>query len=135
VDESLSEEPELESALRGYRPEGAKDFRRGVVYGWRRASRRSNTSHRVVLFLATVLGTISLAGVVGLALGAVTIHGNSPVNHQYEKPGCGFGDKNHNHSGPPGKMEKGGFVPGTHPNETSGLYECPANAGGNSGKP
>ena len=36
---------------------------------------------------------------------------STPADDQY-KPGCGAGDKNHTHTGPPGQVAKGNAGPG-----------------------
>jgi hypothetical protein len=74
-------------------------------------------------FTAAIIGALSAVGGVGYAASAAsdaahavkavvvdshsptnqvpTVHGN-PAQDQY-KPGCGLGDKNHIHIGPPGQ--------------------------------
>jgi len=58
-----------------------------------------------------VLGTGgALATFGGEDFGSSGPHGASAADHEYGecKPGHGFGDKNHCHTGPPGQENKGG---------------------------
>jgi hypothetical protein len=70
-----------------------------------------------------------VAAAVGALLLAATVFGGSAS--AWYRPGCGFGDTNHVHSGPPGHQ----FVPGQSgvtPGDPDGNASdnCPVTAGG-----
>ena len=125
----------LEGELRAARP-GPSDELVSRIEGRVRSERpaRVRNSFRVavpVAITAVMLGALAAVGGVGYAATSVghavsavthvfspakshatlTIAGASAGGDQY-KPGFGFGDPNHNHSGPPGLTKKGGeFAP------------------------
>jgi hypothetical protein len=67
-------------------------------------SRSRLTALVTVAFLAVGTGgALAVGGGNGFGLGKH--HGASASQSQYRAPGCGKGDKNHEHTGPPGHPE------------------------------
>jgi hypothetical protein len=120
----------LERELRGARPTPADELV-SRIEGRIAAERPRRTAFRyavpavlttaVVTALAVVGGVSYAANSVAHAAEAVAhvftpaqVHGHLTVagatagGDQY-RPGYGFGDRNHNHTGPPGLQRKGGF--------------------------
>lgn len=121
----------LERQLRKGRPEPRRELVDAIVAQARTAPRGSSARLRVAfagaltLVLLVALGAV---GGIGLAAsttnqainavkkvfvgdGAVVVRGLSAGGDQY-RPGYGWGDPNHNHTGPPGlKREGGAFQP------------------------
>ena len=124
---------DLEAELRSARPAPRQDFVRGLMREIRadHAPRRMRLGFAAV-FTAAILGALSAVGGLGYAASATThaVHAVknvvvkshtpasrlkptkvSPAQTQY-RPGCGLGDKNHIHTGPPGQ---GGVCPSNSP--------------------
>jgi hypothetical protein len=80
----------------------------------------SSTLLRGIDTPANVVKHVVLRPKVSRTTTANVVRNQTPASDQY-KPGCGFGDKNHTHTGPPGRHN--GF-PGT----------CPSSAGGGTAK-
>jgi hypothetical protein len=120
---------DLDAELRASRPTPSDDFVRGLT----RDIRATGESRRLRLgfaaaFTVAILGALSAVGGLGYAASAasdaahavksVVVKSNTPTNQvptvqispaqsQY-RPGCGLGDENHIHTGPPGQ---GGVCP------------------------
>jgi hypothetical protein len=122
---------DLERRLRAHRPRPREEFVDALSVHVResRAARRT-TSVRVAVAAALTLGMLAALGAVGglgYAAGAAKSAASAVFSpkkpdpgtgwakvtaggDQY-RPGYGFGDKNHNHTGPPGLKRKGSLTP------------------------
>jgi hypothetical protein len=127
---------ELERELRELRPEPGREFLRGVEAMVREPAPRRRTNAAPRLALAGAL-TLTLAAGLGATGGltyaassvkgaakvvqhaatprqALVVRGLTAGGDQY-RPGYGFGDDNHNHTGPPGlqreDVKKGALAP------------------------
>jgi hypothetical protein len=115
---------DLDAELRANRPTPSDDFVRGLT----RDIRATGESRRLrvgfaAAFTVAILGALSAVGGLGYAASAATgaahavknvvVNSNtpteqirtvriSPAQSQY-RPGCGLGDENHIHTGPPGQ--------------------------------
>jgi hypothetical protein len=125
---------DLERRLRAHRPRPREEFVDALSVHVResRAARRT-TSLRVAVAAALTLGMLAALGAVGglgYAAGAAKSAASAVFSpkkpdsgsgwakvtaggDQY-RPGYGFGDKNHNHTGPPGLTRKGSLTPVLH---------------------
>jgi hypothetical protein len=124
---------DLETALRSARPAPRDEYVRGLTREIRagRAPRRMRLGFAAV-FTAAILGALSAVGGLGYAASATTHAAHAvknvvvksktptqklrpaaatPAQAQY-RPGCGLGDANHIHTGPPGQ---GGVCPANSP--------------------
>jgi hypothetical protein len=135
----------LEAQLRAARPEARDEFVHSLASSIEPAPVRG-TGLRVRVAFSGVL-TVGLLGALGAVGGigyaataaqqaahvvkkvfvpsgtqsAIVVRGLSSGEDQY-RPGYGFGDENHNHTGPPGLKKKGGgeFAPPAQAKETDG---------------
>jgi hypothetical protein len=124
---------DLEAELRRARPAPRDEF----VRGWIREIRADGAPRRMRLafaavFTVVILGALSAVGGLGYAASATThaVHAVknvvvksktpkqqlrrvvvTPAQSQY-RPGCGLGDQNHIHTGPPGQA---GVCPSNSP--------------------
>jgi hypothetical protein len=125
---------DLERRLRAHRPRPREEFVDALSVHVResRAARRT-ASLRVAVAAALTLGMLAALGAVGglgYAAGAAksaasaVFSANKPDSatgwtkvtsggDEYQ-PGYGFGDENHNHTGPPGLQQEGPFRPPLH---------------------
>ena len=125
----------LERALRRFRPEPRRDLDATIVSSLGPAPRRRTAGRPRVVFAGALTAALVVAlgsvGGIGYAASAaqqaastvkrvfvpssrkavVVVSGLSAGGDQY-RPGFGWGDRNHNHTGPPGLKRKGGaFAP------------------------
>ena len=125
---------DLDAELRASRPTPSDEFVRGLTRDLRATDIRATGESRrmrvgfAAAFTVAILGALSAVGGLGYAASAasdaahavksVVVKSNTPTNHvstvqntpaqsQY-RPGCGLGDENHIHTGPPGQ---GGVCP------------------------
>jgi hypothetical protein len=118
---------ELEARLRAARPEPSQDLIRSIAA--RMAPRRASAPRLAFAgaLTATMLAALASVGGVSYAANAavsaakvvkkvvapsgqqaaISVSGISSGGDQY-RPGYGFGDRNHNHTGPPGLRRRGG---------------------------
>jgi hypothetical protein len=124
---------DLETELRANRPEPSDDLLHRITgrMNATEAPRRLRLGFAAALTVA-ILGALSAVGGMGYAASAtshavtavknVVVKAKTPETHlntvqqspaqsQY-KPGCGLGDENHTHTGPPGQ---GGVCPAKSP--------------------
>jgi len=114
----------LERRLRNERPEAPDALVRAI--SGRAGARRSGVPRLALGGAMTAVMLVALGSVGGISYaanavegavkvvqkavspsGAITVSGISAGGDQY-RPGFGFGDKNHTHTGPPGLNRKGG---------------------------
>ena len=79
---------------------------------------RALRSRILVALLSLALMGAGTGGVIA-AGGGGSVHGKSAAEKEY-KPGCGNGDKNHDHTGPPGRPDKDCKDGGDHGHHNDG---------------
>jgi hypothetical protein len=103
-------------------------------------ARRSTSSRAKGLFMRSRLTTLLTIGFLSLGTGGAVafvggggldLSGGGSASCEQYRPGNGYGDKNHCHTGPPGQTgEKPGNGPGhTGPPGQDGPGEAPGNSG------
>jgi hypothetical protein len=103
----------LEAELRENRPEPRGEFVSELVGTMPEARRPARSGLRLAMVTAATTVVLTALGGFGFAASqAVNSNSNnSPQQSAYPKPGWGCGDKNHEHTGPPGNGASNGPPP------------------------